>query len=76
MIKRQAVGIVIIFGGILVFLAGLREFLLVLFIEQIPLIGDVIRLIAPTALQEQLIYILGGIVLLFVGGIVARRKKT
>lgn len=76
MLKRTILGIVLIFIGIIVLLAGLREFILILFIEQIPLIGDVIRLIAPTALREQLIHVLAGIVLIFVGGIVAKRKKN
>jgi len=74
--KKTILGIGLIFIGILIVLAGIREFIQILIIEQIPIIGDIIQLIAPTALRDQLIEVLAGLVLIFVGGIIAKRKKN
>lgn len=76
MLKRKILGIGLIFIGILIVLSGIREFVQILIIEQIPIIGDIIQLIAPTAIRDQLIEVLAGLVLIFVGGIIVKRKKN
>lgn len=75
MAGRIIVGIILIFIGLVIVISGLREFIQILIIEQIPVIGDIIQLIAPSALEEQLIHVLVGILLILAGGFIAKRKK-
>ena len=74
---HRLIGVLIIFVGILVLLGGIRSSVQFVIIEQIPIIGDIIMFISADANDTQtiLLHILLGLVLIFFGFLLARRKK-
>lgn len=74
---HRFIGVLIIFVGILVLLGGIRSSVQFVIIEQIPIIGDIIMLISADAndIQTIMLHILLGLVLIFFGVLIVRRKK-
>jgi len=73
--KRRIIAIVLIFSGFIAFLSGIRGLVTFFIVEQIPVVGDLIRILAPSTPMQQLIIVLIGITLFAVGLLLLRRKK-
>ena len=72
MVSRIGVGILIIFIGIIVLISGLWDLILDRFFNSIPVVGDLFNLIAPVDIQQILIHILLGFLLIGIGGFLAK----
>ncbi len=73
--KIRILGIILIFSGFIAFLSGIRGLVTFFVIEQIPVVGDLIRFLAPNATMEQTIHVLVGVALFAIGLLLLRRKK-
>ena len=76
MVHRFAVGILIIFIGILILFSGLWNIFLDAIIDRtigsIFLFGDLFNALAPNDTQQQVIQVLVGLLLLGIGGFIAK----
>jgi len=74
---HRFIGVLIIFVGVLVLRGGIRSSVQFVIIEQIPIIGDIIMFISADAndIQTIMLHILLGLVLIFFGILIVRRKK-
>jgi len=72
----KLIGTVIIFVGILVFFSGINTAIQFEILGQIPIIGGLITMIASDDIQTALLHVLLGLVLIFFGVLLVRRKKN
>ncbi len=73
---HRAIGVLVIFVGILFFFAGLNTVIQLSILEQIPLIGMFVAMITADDMQSALLHLLLGLVLIFFGYLMVRRKKN
>jgi len=73
---HRAIGVLVIFIGILFFFAGLNTVIQLSILEQIPLIGMFVAMITADDMQSALLHLLLGLVLIFFGYLMVRRKKN
>lgn len=72
----KLIGTIIIFVGILVFFSGINTAIQFEILGQIPIIGGLITMIASDDIQTALLHVLLGLVLIFFGVLLVRRKKN
>lgn len=72
---RGIIAIILIFTGIIAFLSGIRTLVTFFIIEQIPVVGDLIKFFAPNVAMEQTIAVLVGIASFALGLLLLRKKK-
>ncbi|MCP6727219.1 MAG: hypothetical protein KJI69_04285 [Patescibacteria group bacterium] len=72
----KLIGTIIIFVGILVFFSGINTAIQFEILGQIPIIGGLITMIASDDIQTAMLHVLLGLVLIFFGVLLVRRKKN
>jgi len=73
---HRAIGVLVIFVGILFFFAGLNTAIQLSLLEQIPLIGMFVAMLSADDMQSAMLHLLLGLVLIFFGYLLIRRKKN
>ncbi len=73
---HKLIGVLLIFVGILVFFSGINTAIQFQILGQIPIIGELITMIASDDIQTAMFHVLLGLLLIFFGFLIARRKKN
>lgn len=73
---NSAVGALLIFIGLVLLISGGWNFLLNQALSQVPVVGDLFSLIAPSVSRDQVLFILIGLLLIMMGALLARKSKT